>query len=838
MSKFYTNVTLSGNKILVREIKNGQRIQRKDGFSPTLFVRSADETSPYKSLFGERVGPVTFDTMSEAKKFIQLYTGVADFPIMGNTSYVHQYIAENYPGEIEYDFTQLKILTIDIETSAEFGFPNATDPVEEVLLITVQDNNTKKITTFGARPFDVNNIQFIKHTDNYEYVKCKDEADLLNTFIEFWANSYPDIVTGWNTQLFDIPYLVARIDRVIGMDVGVLLSPWKDVKFRTVFANGREMPAYDISGISSLDYLDLYRKFTYTNQENYRLDHIAIVELGKHKLENSYDTYKDFYTKDWQRFVEYNVIDVELVDELEDKMRLIELIVTMAYDAKCKYNDVFSAVRTWDCILYNHLRDKNIVVPQKNESVESRSIVGAFVKEPVPGKYNWVVSFDAASLYPSIIMQHNLSPETLVSDENMNVNVEGLLNSQYDLSSLLDENVVMSANGYKFTRDKIGLFPEIVAKIFSERQFFKKKMIQVEKEYEKTHDHALVREISALNNKQMARKIQLNSLYGAWGNEFFRYYDPRIAEAVTMTGQYIIRRVANVMNEYLNKVCATSNVDYAFYGDTDSVYIALDHLVKKFYSNLSTEEIVNVLDKICKDKLEVEINNACSQISDVMNATEKKIFFKREVIADCGLWVAKKRYALNVHDSEGVRYEKPKLKVMGLEIVRSSTPASVREHLREAVRICLTGGEEAIQQYILEFEKKFRSLTPEEIAFPRGVNNLEKYQSQTSIYTKGTPLHVRGALLYNKEIKERKLEKRYEKIRNGDKIKFLYLTEPNTLGENCIAFQGKLPKELDLHRYVDYITMFEKTFLDPMDTVLASIKWASKPVATLEGLFS
>ncbi|NBP02343.1 MAG: DNA polymerase [Proteobacteria bacterium] len=754
-----------------------------------------------------------------------------NFPIFGNTNYAYQYITKTFPQEVEFDISSIKIYSIDIETSAEFGFPDVNNPSEEILLITIQDYNTKDITTFGVKPFVVSKT-------NHNYVRCKDEYDLLKKFIEFISSDYPHIITGWNIEFFDIPYLCNRIKKVLGEDSMKELSPWNVVNQREISRFKNTETVFDILGVSILDYLDLYKKFTYTAQESYKLDHIAKIELGKEKLDyGEFDSFRMFYKNNWQKFVEYNVVDTELVDQLEDKMKLIELILTMAYDAKCNYVDVFSAVRTWDCILWNHLWKKNIVVHQRDESRRGRQIEGAFVQEPVPGKYDWVVSFDATSLYPSIIMQYNMSPETIMP-QGIDVSVNGLLKKDYLLDTLKEDNLCMAANGYSFKTDKQGIFPEIVQKLFDDRQKYKKLMIAAQKKYEETKDKQYQKDIARYNNFQMARKIQLNSLFGAWGNEFFRFYDDRIAEGITITGQYIIRTVGKALDGYLNKVCNTNDFTYSFYSDTDACYITLDNLVKKFYNDVPPEKLVNILDIICSEKIEKVINKACDDLMSYTNAFERKVYFKREVIAERGIWVAKKRYALNVYNNEGVQYAEPKLKVMGLEIVRSSTPEPIREGLREAVKIALTKTELHLQKFVREFEEKFRELQPEDIAFPRSVNGVIKYNDRSSIYKQGTPMHVRGALLYNFYLSKEKLDKKYEMIREGDKIKFLYLKEPNPIGENCIAFVSSIPEELNLKKYADYDTMFSKSFLEPMTTILNGIGWSAKPKASLEGLFS
>jgi len=825
---FYSYAWQYGNKVLLRGVRDGKRFNERHEFKPTLYVR-AEGSSQYKGLYGENLKPIEFGNNADCKEFQDKYSDIENYPIYGQTDLTYQFLSTQYPNDIDFDLSQLSIWSIDIETTAEQGFPNVDNPLEKVLLITVMNNNTKEIFTWGEGEWTPGDAT--KHL-NVTYEPCVDEHELLTKFGTWWCNEYPDVITGWNSSLFDIPYIVARMDKLFGNDAKNSLSPFNMTRRRGIKMHNKEITAYDIKGVAQLDYLDLYKKFTYTAQESYKLDYIAEVELGKNKLESGYDTFREFYENDWNRFIDYNIIDTKLVDELEDKMKLIELIATMAYDAKCNFNDIYSSVRTWDCLLYNHLLNKNIMIPARKNS-EGRRIEGAYVQEPKPGKYDWVMSFDATSLYPSIIMQYNMSPETLVPGM-VDCTVDSLLERKAEINT----EYAVASNGQTFRRDKQGLFPEIVSKFFDDRQKYKKLMIATQNEYEKTKNKDLLNDIAKYNNFQMARKIQLNSLFGAMGNEYFRYYDTRIAEGITMTGQFLIRQTAKALDDYLNKVCGTEGEMYSFYSDTDSCYITMDALVQKFFKGMSKDKIVDNLDKIGNDKIEPAINKAMVDIANYTNAFEQKIFFKREAIAERGIWVAKKRYALNVSDNEGVRYAEPKLKVMGLEIVRSSTPAPVRESLRQAVKLCLETDEQTLQGFVAENWEAFRKLTPEAIAFPRGCNNLGKYTSSSHIYEKGTPMHVRGALMYNHLLKKHKAGNKYEVINDGDKIKFLYLKEPNHIGENCVGFISKLPTEFDVHRYVDYETIFEKSFVDPLKTIAEGLGWNTRPVATLEDLFS
>ena len=830
---FYTYARHYGDKILVRGVKDGRRFIGKHDFRPTLFVKS-DKPSKYKSIYGENVSPVQFESNKEATAFYDRYKDISNFPIFGQDYYGYQYITEKYPGIVEWDAKNIKVFSIDIETTSESGFPNVDSPTEKMLVITMQDNNTKKITTFGVGEFTP--------TDNVkgydiDYINCKDEYTLLKTFLEWWQDNCPDVITGWNSALFDIPYLLARTERILGEGEHKKFSPFELVNKRKVrFAAGREMTAFEITGVAQLDYLDLYKKFTYVTRESYKLDFIAETELGKNKLESGFDTFKEFYEGDWNRFVEYNIIDTVIVDELEDKMKLIELALTMAYDAKCNYNDVFSAVRTWDSLLYNHLWEKNIVIHQKSGK-KDRQIEGAYVQEPKPGGYDWVCSFDATSLYPSILMQYNMSPETIVPGFKYDVKVDDLLD-RYKLDKLKEKNYAMASNGTCYTREKQGLFPEIVQKFFNDRLKYKKLMQEAQKKYQETGAKAYQNEVSKYNNFQMARKIQLNSLYGALANQYFRFYDDDIAEGITMTGQLVIRDTAKALDNYMNKVCGTEDEMYSFYSDTDSCYVTCQNLVENFFPDKGVDKTVELLDKIGTDKIEPAIDQAMTKLANYTNAFENKIFFKREVIADKGIFVAKKRYALNVLDDEGLRLQKAKLKVMGLEIVRSSTPGPIRESLREAVRLILTSTQEELHSFIENTKQDFHTMTAEDIAFPRGCNNMAKYHSTADIYSKGTPIHVRGGLLYNYYVSKLNLNLKYEQIQEGDKIKFLYLKEPNPLKENTIAFVAKLPNEFGLEKYVDYELIFQNAFLDPLDNILKPIGWHTEPQATLEDLFA
>ena len=828
---FYTNVNLIGNNLLYIGYENGQRIQRKFKFSPTLYVVS-NQITEYKTLDGRYVKPIRFDTVGQARDFKDKYKDVENFEVHGYDRFLYQYISEEFSNEVEYDIKTLKITSLDIEVACENGFPNVRECAEQLLAITVQDYQTRKLKVFATR--DYHNTR-----KDVDFIYCDDEKHLLQCFLAYWQTDFPDVLTGWNVELYDIPYICGRLERLFGEKELKMMSPWGMVKSEEIEIKGRTNILYNLMGINVLDYMDLYKKFTYTNQESYRLDHIAFVELGQKKLDHSeYENFKDFYTKDWQKFIDYNIKDVELVLQLEDKMKLLELAVALAYDAKVNLKDVYYQVRMWDTLIYNFLKERNVVVPPAKRSNKDEKYAGAYVKEPIPGKYEWVVSFDLNSLYPHLIMQYNISPETLWESRHPSANVERLLNQ----TDKIDPQFATCANGAQYRKDIHGFLPEMMQKIYDERVQSKKLMLMAKQEYEKTPTKDLEKSISKYNNIQMARKIQLNSAYGAIGNQYFRYYNLRNAEAITLSGQVSIRWIENKVNGYLNKLLNSNEKDYVIASDTDSIYICLDDLVTKVYGDkeVSQEKVVDFLDKACKEKIEPFIDRSYTELAEYTNAYEQKMFMKRENIAARGIWTAKKRYILNVWDSEGVRYNQPKLKMMGIEAVKSSTPMPCRKAIKDALNIMMTGEQDELIKFIDDFKKEFYSLPPEDIAFPRSVNGLRKFKSDTDVYSKGCPLHVRGSLLYNFYVSKKKLENKYPLIQEGEKIKYIYLKvgRTNYTGENVLSFLNTFPRELGLEECIDHKISFKKSFLDPLQIITNVIGWDTEKKSSLEFLFT
>jgi DNA polymerase elongation subunit (family B) len=803
MSLFYTNVQSVGNNILYRGVTDGKRTKIKIPYRPTLY-EPAKKVTNFTSLDGTYLQEHKFDSMREARDYLRQFEGVSGKTIYGQNRFEYAFIGEQHKEMIDWDFDKVSIAIVDIEVGSENGFPDpylANEPVTAIALRFIGGH----MFVFGCGDYEVKGQE--------RYMKCKDEYHLLKFFLKLWQEKCPDALTGWNTKFFDVPYLVNRMRKVLGEDEAKKLSPWNIISERQAFVMNRKMTVYELVGVGDLDYLELYKWYSPNgkSQESYRLDAIAQFELGEGKI--SYEEYENLhqlYRLNYQLFIEYNIKDVDLILKLEDKLKLIELALTLAYDTKTNYDDVFAQTRMWDALTYNHLMNRNIVVPPRVVKDKDAAFEGAFVKEPQVGLHNWVASFDLNSLYPHLMMQYNISPETLIEPENytqemrdvlsQGVSVDKMLKKQIDLSAL--ENVTITPNGQFFRTDMQGFLPKMMEDMYEDRKKFKKMMIQAKKDYEAETDDSkkydIEKRIARYNNLQLAKKVSLNSAYGALGSQYFRFYDLRMALGVTTAGQLSIRWIEGKINDYMNGLLKT-NKDYVIASDTDSIYLRMSELVDKFIKDTSDKnKVISVMDKICEEKIQPFIDKSYNELADYVHAYAQKMQMKREALADKGIWTAKKRYIMHVYNNEGVQYTEPDMKVMGLEMIKSSTPAPVREKMKQALQIMMKGSESDMHAFIDTFRTEFKKLNVEDISFPRGINGLKEYANKTTIYSKGTPIHVRGALLYNKYLEEKGLSKKYPLIQEGEKIKFTYLKTPNIFKENVVSFPGRLPVEFGL----------------------------------------
>jgi DNA polymerase elongation subunit (family B) len=861
MSDFYTSSIIRGDNILYRGYRDGKRTSARIPFRPKIYLLSQNRDAEWKTLDGRAVEEFYAGTIRETKEFIENHSDISNFEVFGNTDFQYQYLAEEFPNEVDYDPSLLQVCYLDIETECEDGFPSIENADQRINLITLRVPSKKEKNKFVTYSFCLHNKETIldKVAPDHVVFQFNHEFEMLEQFIQSWQHIMPDIITGWNVQFFDIPYLVHRINRILGDRTANKLSPWEVIKDRKVFVknSNKEQIAYELLGIAILDYLDLYKKFTFVNRESYSLNHICSVELGEEKAKfDGFNSLQELYKKDFQKFLQYNYKDVHLVVNLETKLRLMELAIALAYSAKVNLTDVFSQVRTWDTIIFNYLNNKKIVVPMKKEQDKGDQFAGAYVKEPQIGMHEWIVSFDLNSLYPHLIMQYNISPEMKYPDrtKRSSIKIEHIIDPDSDEAKtqfiqLKDQqsfakplNLAISANGVFFYKNRQGFLPALMEKMYEERKMYKEKMIEVKKKLKEQSNSLspekkkeLEYEISKYHNFQLVRKIQLNSAFGAIGNQYFRYFDIDLAEAITLSGQLSIKWIENKINKFLNEKLQTADIDYVIASDTDSLYISLEKLVKKYFKNQDdTQKIVQFINKVSNEMLQPFIDNAFNDLASTMNSYQQKMSMKRESIANKGIWTAKKKYMLNVSmGEENIYLTNPELKVMGVEMVKSSTPKIVRDALKESIHLIMNKGKKELRLFVNNFKQEFKSHLPEDIAFPRSCNNLVTYSDVVDIYKKSTPIAVRGSLLYNYYLTINKLTKKYPLIKDGDKIKYIYLKKPNIWGEHVVAFPSTLPNEFDLNDFIDYNTQYEKSFLDPLKLILDTIGWELEQQITL-----
>lgn len=843
---FYTNAKQIGNYMYVRGVRDGRRYAEKFEYAPYLFVKSKENSGEYVNVFKEPVKRIDFLNPKEARDFANQYDKVSGMELFGMNNFVYPFLNDNYTSQFDSDY--INVVSTDIETMSDDGFPNVEIADKEITVITIGNRGNYVVIGVG---------DYKEHQPNVRYINCENERQLLMTFINELAMMNPDVLTGWNIEFFDVPYLINRIRRILGDSWANKLSPWGKIYDRNVKQpNGSDFNAYEIVGVSVLDYLQIYKKWTFVTRENYKLDHIAEVEeLGFRKVDYSeYGSLHNLYVQNYQLYVEYNIRDTEIIDKLEAKLKLIELIFQVAYDAKINYNDTFSPVKTWDVIIHNYLMEQKIVVPAMKVSGIADDFMGGYVKNPSPGLYRWVVSEDLDSLYPHLIMQYGISPENYVQrlpfsiNECLDILKMGIDKAEEDevyresltLQSLKyahANDLSITANGCLYKKE-MGFLPFLMDKFYAERKAFKKKSIENKKLYEETKDEKYKKLSVIFDTIQLARKVLLNSAYGALANVYFRWYGLDFAESITSSGQLSIRWISDKINIYINKLLKTDK-DWIIANDTDSCYIEFSGIVDHFYSKKTTIEIVDCIDKICKEALEPYIEKSYQELADGMCAYQQKMKMKREAISDKGIWTGAKYYVLNVWDLEGVRYSEPKAKVVGMAAVKSSTPAVCRTKIKEGLAIILNKTQDDLIDLIDEFREEFFKLPFDKVAFPRSLNNMKKYYDPVMGWRKGTPVQVRGAFVYNKLIADKKLTKTLQPLQDGDKIKFCYLKQPNPVKENVICCSDELPEEFrEIEKYIDYATQFEKAFEQPMKAVADAVGWNLYHVSTLDALFS
>lgn len=828
MFKSYINAYQSGRDTITHIYVDGDKVKtEKVHFKPFFGVKATkNEETSWTDMYSNPIKIRVMDSMAEGNEWKKENRGVLD--VLGEVSYPIQFIASNYRKQIDTNRKPIKIMNFDIEVYSTGEFPRAEQAKFPICAITVQDMNENIYNTFSLKKINVSK-------DNVIYHYCKDEEELLMNFIDYMAGNC-HIMTGWNIQNFDIPYIVNRCKQLLPPDYITRISPERKISERNKNTiKGTEYTSYEWLGVIIWDYIDLYQKYQLEPRESYSLDSVCKIELGESKVsfKDVHDDLNRLYDDDFEKFIDYNIRDVELIYLLDKKMGFIDLGLSIMHMAKCSPDQIFGTVGAWDSFLYNQLLKRKMLCPPKKDIHTRDDFGGGYVKKPTPGFHKWVMVYDITSSYPSQIIGRNLSPETIIDDHKVPEELKSIrqqfkgIDSCCDIDLLEDikpllkkYNVAYTSNGHFFDITTQGVIPGIVSELFEGRKLIKK---QMKEEKAKGND------IRALDMRQMAIKILMNSLYGAMGNVHFRYFDRRIAEAITSDGQVCVKGVGDYVEKSLKIP--------VIYSDTDSIFCELnDYVIRRYKDNIpSKDKILDFCLKLSDQIVQPKVSEFFQKMAENMNMKSNAIKMEAECVADSCFFTAKKKYVMNKLWDEGTfLLDNPKLKIRGIEIVRTSTPQWCRDKLKKAVNLIFeTESNEALLEYIKECKSEFKGLPIEQQAFPRGVN-FSGYR----LGDKAVPIHVRAALLYNQALREMGIEKVSPLINDGSKMKFCYIVEPNHFRSNVIGcHETKMPDDLRKRIQVDIDTQFKKAFLDPLKIMFDAIGWHTEEQNNIDDFF-
>jgi len=828
--------------------ENGKKQHSKQK-APLYFYTKSD-TGDFTSIYGDKLKRVSFDNYNKFKETRDMFKSAGRPLFESDIDIDNRFIMDKYIGQ-DLKIPKFDIHYIDIEVHSEKGFPKAELAEHPVTIITVYSTKQKKYYIFAERDFDRKFLEGKEH-----WVKIfETEQELLKTFIGFIRKTHPDVITGWNSNGFDIPYIINRSIKLLGEEVTKKISPVNYIKKITKKLRfGKTQEIYEIPGINCIDYLDLYKKYHQGEQESFKLGYIAKVELGETKLEFK-GTLKDLYRNQWQTYAEYNVQDVVLLVKLDERIQFMNLMFGICYGCRVPFNNFQKTTKILDGAFISRLMIDKVVLPDVQYSEEGEDqYIGAYVKDPRIGVYDWVISFDATSLYPSIMMQHNISPETKVMvineaavqiilnklegkevDENeFNLHATADLKCHEVYKLIKENNYTVASNGAVYRHDKKGVVAAFVKEWFDKRKLHKKLMETALSENNKD-------EAQLQKGLQHNYKILINSVYGFIGSKYARLYDKDNAVAVTATGQEALKTTMHSIDLFFKEKWPTINMsnrekavsidNTVCYGDTDSCYIDGGAILKSInYPHFNDrEKATEFLDKRICDVIFKVINNAMNVFTTKrMNCDICLISFKREMIARRAVFLAKKRYAAWVYVMETKTIpegDSHEIEAKGIEMVKSSTPEIVRDCMRSYILSFLKNvNEKMSNDEIKSIYERFKTVSVEKIAKITNVNNIAQYTGADGQPIKGTPYHVKGAIGYNNLLIEKGLDD-YEPIYEGDKVKLVYIKQSPFYSSNTIVFKDTLPDELGLNDLVDRDIMWNKVFIEPIKTFYDVIGW-------------
>jgi len=817
-------------KLWTWDVNTGERICIDKPFNPFLYVETPNGEDG-TSIYNTKLKKVIFDNSFERNKYVK-QGGIKR--LFFNLPVEQQALIEEF-GFKNQDkaFSQfpLKIFTIDIETYSPDHFPEPDKAEDPITLITIHDSLTNEYHTWGLEK------DFYPKQDNVHYYQCVTETDLLRSFLKYWRKDYPDMVVGWNMENFDIPYIINRIINKLGEDWANRLSPIDEIYKRENILQqfGKLSSRWYIRGISLIDYMDAYITFSRNKQESYSLNHIGTVELGIGKVKHS-GNLSDLQNENWDKFVEYNIQDVKIIVELEKKLQFLMLTRMLAYLGMTNFESALGTVSIVTGAMALQALGKGMIIPtfpmDRNENY-----AGGFVKDPNRGLHECIVSFDANSLYPNTIITLNISPETKIgrirNHKDGKIDIE-LINGKMHTFTfeqfsqfIKSQEVAITKAGVLYSQKHKGFCPELIERIYADRVKDKDQLKKIKNNIRK-HDKdsneakALKKEIEFIDIQQYTKKILLNRIYGTFANKYSPFCDIDAARSITMTGQAVVKQAAEIGIQFAKKHGIDKDIN--IYSDTDSVYFTFKELFDK--CNIKLIEDKKISDDAYKmlEKFDKELNSEITLWAQkTLYTKDSRFVFKRESICDAGIFLEKKRYILHILDEEGIPTDK--IKYVGVEVATTSISNSIKPLIQNIVKSILkTKDFYETQKIYRESFEQFKKLGIEDIAWPRGIKDYDKYASKASGYSigKGTPIHCKASIYHNKLIDDLGLESKYEKIKSGDKIKFL-MVDKNKYNIEVIGFKNELPIEFDLK--ADYEIMFNKTVFSAVERLYNALNW-------------
>ena len=825
--------------------ENGKRITIPSTYEPYIYLET-NNAPDAMSIFNTKLKKKRFRNQYDRSRYLKDNKVTRVFE---NFNVYQQFLIDAYWQENEKpDFTkhQLKVHFIDIETYSPDAFPDPQDPNDTINIITIYDTITKKFYSWGLKPYTAKSSDVV-------YIACKTEEELLRKFVDFFSKDYPDILSGWNSEFFDVPYVINRVRKVLGEEAMQRLSPAGSLRSRTFMGKyGREQVKWHIEGLSCVDYLDIYKRFCQTLRESYKLDAIGEIELQERKIDYGDQNLTELADGDWDTFVDYNIQDVNLLVRLEQKLQYIQLLRMIAYAGLTTFEGALGSlsVITGLCSIRARLKDKRIPTFVKDVK-EGPKNEGAYVADPQKGFQEHIVSLDANSLYPNTMITLNLSPETkvgkIVNSTEKDITIKHVngqtftLNHDKFASFVKQEEIAISRAKILFTQKEKGIIPDTIDYYYSKRVEVKKQLTKAKKKLVTLKDDTqeykdLQVEVDRLNIRQHTIKILMNTVYGYFGNKHSPLGDDDLANSITLTGQAVIKESNRILTDYIKTNTGLSDEELQenspiIYNDTDSSYISIKHLVKA--------KKIPVFDK--DGNVAPEYYKAVEEIEDHLNkeiivwgksslgSKDCRLVFKREAIADVGLFLAKKRYVLHTLDVEGIPGKK--FKYTGVEVVRTTMPAPIKPYVKKIIETMLLTKDYTMTNKIFnETYEIFKSLPLEDIAFVMGVKGYEKYANRCSGFetVKGMPKHVKAAYYHNILLDRFGIERKYEKMASGDKVRFFEVKKPNSFGLSVVGYKYYYPKEFQSVFEIDYEKMFEKIIYSVIERFYEAVNWTVK----------